>query len=123
MRFVLETLLVALLIGAGGFTSDAKAQTLYGNEGASQTLWEFPSAPGAPCAQPLSILTPCGYRLPICPVLPPPMLVPPPPTGIQGDVAMNCLTSPATGTDTVFITDGLVIEEYVADGPCGAPPP
>jgi len=122
MKFPSRIVLSACVVAMSCFGTAAQAQTLYGNDGSAQSLWEFPSAPGLPCAQPLPVLTKCGYRVPACPLLPAPMAIPAPPLGIQGDVAMNCLTNPGTGTDTVFITDGRVIEEYVADAPCGAPP-
>ncbi|MHC5210915.1 MAG: hypothetical protein ACYTG2_09380 [Planctomycetota bacterium] len=94
----------------------AGAQTLYGVEGGTATLWELTSAPGGVCGAPNPVFTPCGYSAPPpCPGPVVPAFAPPP--SLLGDVAVDSVG------DTVFLTDGIFIEQYVGDAACGVPPP
>lgn len=112
-RFIIAAALVVW--AAGGATSSG--QTLYGIEGGNQRLWELTTMPGGPCAAPNPIRLSCNYRVPICPNVPPPGFIIPPPNDIHGDVAVD------SQTNSVFLTDGFVVEEYFGDSACGAPPP
>ncbi len=92
----------------------ADSQTLYGSDGGAQTLWEFTTTPGGLCPAPNPLSLSCNYRVSMCGVTGP---LPVPAGSLNGDVAVNC------ATDTVYVTDGFVIGEYVGDSPCGSPPP
>ncbi|MHC5210749.1 MAG: hypothetical protein ACYTG2_08535 [Planctomycetota bacterium] len=100
------------------FAPIAGAQILYTVDGAG-AVWETPSVPGPPCGQPLNPPLPwphIGLPAPCpagSPVLGP---VPPPPAGILGDIAVDRLT------DIVYVTDGIVIEEFAAGTPVGPAP-
>jgi hypothetical protein len=114
---------LALGLVALAFAPVSTGQTLYGVDGPAATVWEFEaSAPGAPCAQPNPLgAPPWPYLTPPPPTCPPltPMPGPFPPAGaaIIGDIAVNTIT------DTVFVTDGAIIGEYVGDPPCGGAVP
>ena len=94
--------------------SPADAQVLFGFDGGAGTVWEFPSVPGPPCVQPSNppFAWPYAFFLAPCAV-PPATLLPtaPAPAGILGDVASNRLT------DTIFVTDGVLISEHLGGGP------
>ena len=88
--------------------SRADAQSVYGLDGGAATVLEMTGPPAA-CGYPT------GPLLSAFPILagfgcPLPGPVPPPP-GILGDLAVN------KATDTIWVTDGLAIGEYVASGP------
>ncbi len=106
--------LTALALCALGLSGPAEAQTLYGLDAACG-LWEFTSAPGGACPAPNPVRSMCSYCQPSpCGG---PIPGPVPAGSLLGDVAVNCLR------DTVFVTDGFVIAEYVGDTPCSTPPP
>lgn len=115
IRFALIS--AAALFVLCGIVPMAFGQTLYGIEGGNAQLWEFTTAAGGPCNAPNSIANACNYIVPICPNVPPPGPIIPPPNDIHGDVAVN------SQTNSVFLTDGFIIQEYVADTPCGVPAP
>ncbi len=105
---------LGVVFGALLFISPAaNAQTLYGI-GFNCSLWEFTTAPGGPCLAPNPMRTLCNY----CVASPcPPPYAGPLTDELLGDVAVDCLK------DTVWVTDGRVLQEYVGDRPCGTPPP
>ncbi|MCB9896452.1 MAG: hypothetical protein H6825_00485 [Planctomycetes bacterium] len=90
------------------------AQLVLGLDGPPGLITEFSTTPGAPCGQPNPYLTACPYGPSSC-LAPPPGPVP---FGtILGDIADDPLT------DTVYVTDGFSIGQYVGDSACGFPPP
>ena len=107
---VLSGLGTLLLVAAPAPT--AGAQTLLGVDGTAGLAWEFSPASGAPCGQPFTTLASCPYSTPSCsPSFPLPFSL----GTILGDVADDPLT------DTMFLTDGITIEQYTLDTPCGGP--
>jgi hypothetical protein len=104
-----------LVLGSLALTVPAQAQTLYGNDGSSQTLWEFTWLPGGACSAPNVKRIGCPYTQGMCGIVT--GTVPAPPLGILGDVAVD------SSTDSVFVTDGKIVERFVGDRPCGSPSP
>ncbi len=105
--------LAAALLLTGLFVPDGQAQRLYGIDGGAGAVYEFSALPGGPCGAPIpfgafwpyAVPAPCAFPPP------PPGPFPPAPGGFMGDIAANRLT------DTVFATDGFVIEEYAEFSP------
>jgi hypothetical protein len=118
-RFAPLAFALLLVAAAGGA---AHAQTLYGMQGGNKRIWEFANTASPPCLAPSPFSTFCDYGVPACAQVPAPGAVLIAPFGILGDIAINSRTQlPFPGTDTIFLTDGVVIQEYVADPPCGTP--
>lgn len=107
-RLLRLTTLCALLVAA----PEGAAQTLYGVDQGG-LLWEFTNSPAGPCPAPTPVRTPCSHLVGPCAGVP--VLTPAMPGTILGDVADNGLS------DTIWITDGRVITEFAARGPCGVP--
>ena len=107
--FVRSTSLLAVF---AALTSGADAQTLLGSDGISQTAWEFTPAFGGPCPEPAPLLAGCPYTVPFCGVIGPGVAQP---GSFFGDIADDPLT------DTFFLTDGFLIEQYTLDTPCVGP--
>src|SRR5262245_30300460 len=93
----------------------ASAQRLLGVSTGAPLVWDFTSAPGAPCGQPLPFVLPLPYAVP--PLCIAPVPGPIPAGALLGDIADNSLT------DTVFVPDGFVIGQYLGDTFCGGAPP
>lgn len=108
------TLCVATLLLLAPATS---AQRLYGLDGPAATAIEFNSAPAGPCAAPIPSLTTWLTMVP--PPCPGPPLGPSPGPGPGsfGDIAVDRLT------DTIYVTDGFIIEQYADASPVTATAP
>lgn len=104
-------LLAAALLTAA-LVPQAPAQTLLGLDGSTLTAFEFSPAQGGVCPQPIPLLAACSYVNPTCGV---PSPGPVPPGSFLGDIADDPVT------DTFFLTDGLIIEQYTLDAPCVGP--
>ena len=63
--------LCALVLGCAVLVVPAPAQSLYGLDGSTRTVIEFTNRSGPPCDQPNTVLSPCSYGVPACPVAPP----------------------------------------------------
>jgi len=97
-------------------TAPLQSQVIYGTDSAAAITWEFTSLPGGACGAPTPFIVPCPNAALICPGVPPPAPVP---AGLLwGDIADDPIT------DTVYITDGLVVLAHAGDPACGflAPP-
>lgn len=99
---------VALLLP----TSLSHGQTLLGSDGLNMAAWEFTPMTGGPCPEPLPLLAGCPYTVPFCGLVGP---GPAQPGTFFGDIADDPLT------DTFYLTDGFVIEQYTLDTPCFGP--
>lgn len=93
-------------------STDASAQKLYGLNGPAGLVWEFSSLPAGPCAAPAP-MPPTAFPY----IAPPPCggpvagPTPFPGPGSFGDIASDRLT------DTVYVCDGFVIEQYAEYSP------
>lgn len=91
----------------------ATGQVVIGHSGPAGAIVEFTTLPGAPCGQPVPTLFGCPTGPSSCTVPPPGPVVP---GALLGDIADDPLT------DTIYVTDGFTIGQYVGDTPCGLPP-
>lgn len=110
----LRTSLAGLALAAL-FAPDADAQKLYGFDGTNGFVHEFTTSPGGPCPSPTPYLLSWPYTVPAtCSTGVVPGITPPPGPQSFGDVATDSLG------DTVFITDGFLIEQYAEYSPATA---
>ncbi|RKY18648.1 MAG: hypothetical protein DRQ55_12775 [Planctomycetota bacterium] len=111
MRIAFRPLALALL-GLSGLTSPSLGQTLLGSDGSSMSAWEFTPAQANPCPQPTPLLANCAYNLPFCGTPGPSFAQP---GTFLGDIADDPIT------DSFYLTDGFIIEQYTLDAPCATP--
>src|SRR4030095_1742970 len=104
-----------VLAAFAAIVPSASAQRLLGVSTGAPIVWDFTAAPGPPCGQPLPFALPLPYLLP--PLCAAPVPGPMPAGALLGDIADNPLT------DTVFVTDGFAIGQYLGDTFCGGAPP
>ncbi|GEM_PF-1124323 len=102
---------VLCLISLSALCTPTTAQTLYGMDGTTGRVFEFNGAPGGPCTAPIPKLTTWPYTVPTPCIVPAPGLTAPPGPGSFGDIAVDRLT------DTVYVTDGFIIEQYAEFNP------
>ena len=102
--------LLAVACLASADLSAVQAQTLLGIDTTSGIHWDFTNSPGGPCFAPNPVREGCDYPISACSTVPPPLLTPA--GSLWGDIADDGLR------DTVFITDGRVIGEYLGDVAC-----
>ena len=108
---LLALVLVPALLAA--HSPGVAAQTLLGVDGIGVTAWEFSASAAGACPAPLPTLASCPYTAsPACGIPPP---GPIPPGSLLGDIADDPLS------DTFFLTDGFLIEQYTLDTPCVGP--
>ncbi|MFT7463647.1 MAG: hypothetical protein ACI9EF_001993 [Pseudohongiellaceae bacterium] len=93
------------------------AQTLYGMDGTVGRVFEFNSTPGGPCFAPIPKLTVWPYTVSAPCVAPVAGLTAPIGPGSFGDIASD------RRTNTVFVTDGFIIEQYAEFDPTGGTVP
>ncbi len=109
-RPTLMASLGALLLGLAA--PNAHAQRYYGVDLVQRELLELTPYPG--CPGPWPFYETCSLAASACGV---PSLGGVPPGSLLGDVAADRVN------DTVLVTDGLVVYEFVGDTPCGSPAP
>jgi hypothetical protein len=102
---ILAALSCALLLSV-----PVQAQTLLGVDGVSATAWEFTPSPGGACPAPTPFLAGCPYGTPTICGTPGPGPIPA--GSVFGDIADDPLT------DTFWLTDGFIIQNYTEDSPC-----
>jgi hypothetical protein len=97
--------------------TDSAAQKLYGYEGSAGTVLEFTTLSAGACPGPTPGVTAWSAMVP-APCGPFAMVgfTPPPGPASLGDIAADSLT------DTVYVTDGVVIEQYAEASPVGILP-
>lgn len=105
-----KILLALLLTGAFALTANQlEAQSLYGFDGAGSLVVEATGPPGGPCGYPTGPML-SAYPTPLSWICPLPVTMGPPPANIIGDLAVDKVN------DTVWVTDGIILGEYVASG-------
>lgn len=110
MRRSLIALSLSLFVAVTFLAMPLTAQTLLGVDGTFGLAWEFTPSAGAPCPQPSASVISCNYAVPSCsPAFPGPFSA----GTILGDVADDPVT------DSMYLTDGFVIQQYSLDSPCG----
>ncbi|MFT7465268.1 MAG: hypothetical protein ACI9EF_003633 [Pseudohongiellaceae bacterium] len=106
-----KTITLALLAGAI-LAPTPSAQTLLGSDNINLLAWEFSPAPANPCNQPNPLVAFCPFTTPTCGITSPGFAQP---GQLWGDIADDPLT------DTFYLTDGRIIEQYTLDTPCSGP--
>lgn len=109
---VRTTFTLGLALGLASGAARLDAQTLYGYDGGAAAVVELSGPPVGPCgypAGPIASIFPAIAPFPCVTAGP---VLPPPPAGLLGDIAVDKLT------DTIYVTDGLVITQYT---PAGVP--
>jgi hypothetical protein len=105
-----KTLLAASLLALSPLSD---AQTLLAIDGFVGSMWEFTAAPAGACVAPNPMVESTPFGVPVAGCANP---FPGVPAFDLGGIANDPLT------DTYFVSDGFVIQEYAFEGPCDLPP-